>query len=216
MPFRTDEDTKFWKKALQNATEQYQACKTRLDALDVERTEIQEEMQRLEKLIAHVEPFTTEYGFDVMERFVMEYEPPPESTLSDAIRIVLYQAQRYMTPIEIRDVLEASKYDLTRHPNPLASIHGILKRWDESGDVAMVQSGNKTAYRLHPHDRGVTGSVRVRKTANWYKTLTEAQDGVAGGLRYKIGPRLEDTETQPVKDPNRRYQVRPREVPKKD
>lgn len=171
MTLRTDKDIEFWKEALKNATEHYEACRIKIDSLDTERAEIAAEMQRLQQLIHHIEPFTSEHHYDALEKFLTEFVPDPDAGLANATRQVLYQTQRYMTPIEIRNVLDASKYDLTQHSNALASIHGILKRFEQSGEVSMVQSGSKAAYKIHPADRGVTGTVKVA-VPRWRKVPT--------------------------------------------
>src|SRR6266852_4199010 len=182
MPFRTDEDMKFWQEALKNATDKFEACRVRLDGLDGERAEIVAEMQRLEQLMQHIKPFTSGHEADWLEKFLLEFEPEPDSGLADAIRKVLYQTQRYMTPIEIRDILDASKYDLTQHSNPLASIHGILKRFVESGEVTSgVSLGGKGFYKIAPDNRAVTGTVKVA-VPRWRKVPT-AEEAVEGERR---------------------------------
>lgn len=67
--------------------------------------------------------------------------------LADAIREVLKVSEQYRTPRGIRDSLRASEYDLTQHPNALASIHGVLKRLAESGEVEQLNFKGKTYYR---------------------------------------------------------------------
>ena len=145
---RLDKDIEVWRAALKTAEEQYEACQTRLNALDVERADLLEEMKRLQQAISAITPLASEHPEDVLSKWLTAYTPDPDSGLADAIREVLNTSQRYMTAIEIRDVLEASKYDLTQHSNPLASIHGILKRFEDSGEVSMVAIGSKSSYRI--------------------------------------------------------------------
>src|SRR5688572_1103345 len=128
---RLDKDVEVWRAALKTAEEQYEACQTRLNALDGERVELLEEMKRLQQAISAITPLAAEHPEDALNKFLTEYTPDADSGLADAIREVLNTSQRYMTAIEIRDVLEASRYDLAQHSNALASIHGILKRFDE-------------------------------------------------------------------------------------
>jgi len=146
---RSPKDLEVWKAALRTAHERREACRTKLNALDAERAEYAAEIMQLELLINHLTPFTTEHPMDELDRFLEEFVPDADSGgLADACRKVLSNAKRYMTPVEIRDVLEASKYDLTQHNNPLASIHGILKRFEESGEAWTLPNGNKTSYKL--------------------------------------------------------------------
>lgn len=67
--------------------------------------------------------------------------------LADACREVLKSKARFMTPIEIRDTLASQGYELAKYTNPLASIHGVLKRFEASGIVYSTEIGNKATYR---------------------------------------------------------------------
>lgn len=95
--------------------------------------------------------------------------------LAEACREVLRRVNQFRTARGVRDTLEASGYDLKQHNNPLASIHGVLKRLAESGDVEPHESNGTTRYRWK--DRGVTGSVKIRtdtfaKSADALKPIT--------------------------------------------
>jgi hypothetical protein len=147
---RSEQDVKYWQAAFKTAEEQYEAHRVHLDALDTERAEVVHEMQQLERLMESITPFTTVHHMDGLNQFIMDYTPDPEGGLADACRVVLRQANRYMTAIELRDALEASKYDLSQHSNALASIHSVLKRFEESGEVSMVVNRNKPAYKMKP------------------------------------------------------------------
>ncbi len=53
-----------------------------------------------------------------------------------------------MSPIEIRGALEQGGYDLSQHANALASIHGVLKRLAEGGEVeSLPHEVRGTLYR---------------------------------------------------------------------
>jgi hypothetical protein len=162
-----ERDKEYWIDALKNAHERLGARRIRLDALDVERGELTNEILQLEKLIQSIEPFTTDRPLDVINKICEEFTIEPDEGLADACRRVLHTTQRYMTPQEIRDILEASNYDLKQHNNPLASIHGILKRFDQSGEVSSMSHGSKTVYRIHPSNRAVIGSIPLRASASF-------------------------------------------------
>lgn len=70
--------------------------------------------------------------------------------LADACREVLKDADNNMTARAIRDSLELSGYKLKQHANALASIHGVLKRMFESGELEQLEAGGKTFYRRKP------------------------------------------------------------------
>ena len=62
--------------------------------------------------------------------------PPYEGQMADAIRAIL-SISGMITAKEIRDSLKAMGYDLQKHSNALAAVHGVLKRLVESqGGVA--------------------------------------------------------------------------------
>lgn len=71
--------------------------------------------------------------------------------LTDAVRVVLRGAAQGMTPIEIRDRLEAIGFDLTNYKNSLAAIHTVVRRLNESKEVIFVElAGGKFACELRP------------------------------------------------------------------
>ena len=59
--------------------------------------------------------------------------------LTDACRVVLKNAGRAMTPMDVRDRLEAIGFDLTKYTNSLAAVHTVLKRLNESKEVLFVK-----------------------------------------------------------------------------
>jgi len=86
-----------------------------------------------------------------MALVALESEEPPEfeGKLADAIRAVLKNnPQRSMSPVEVRDSLTAIGYETSKHKNPLASIHSVLKRLVESGDANSKEAkdGSGTRY----------------------------------------------------------------------
>jgi hypothetical protein len=67
-------------------------------------------------------------------------------TLTDACRAALKNAGRPLAPMQVRDIIVALGYDLSQHKsNPLASIHSVLKRLAESGDVEQLTTHTTTA-----------------------------------------------------------------------
>lgn len=67
--------------------------------------------------------------------------------LTDACRAVLRNAGKPMTPLEVRDRLAAVGFDLSRYSNVLASIHTVLKRLNQSGELRFVaRAPGKHAY----------------------------------------------------------------------
>ena len=58
--------------------------------------------------------------------------------LTDAIRLVLRGAGVPMTPLEVRDRLQAIGFDVSKYTNDLAAVHTILKRLNHSGELRFV------------------------------------------------------------------------------
>lgn len=139
----------FWKDALKTAQEQLEALRVRLDSLDAEREEIVNEIVQFEEAIKSLTPLTSERSLEKINAFLIENAT--ELNLADACREVLKKNDRYMTPIEIRNTLDASNFDLTNYSNPLASIHGVLKRMAESGEIEKHEKDGTTLYRLKRH-----------------------------------------------------------------
>ena len=71
--------------------------------------------------------------------------------LTDACRVVLKGAGTPMTPMEVRDRLDAIGFDLSKYSNSLAAIHTVLKRLNEGGEVLFVERpGGKFACEWRP------------------------------------------------------------------
>jgi hypothetical protein len=68
--------------------------------------------------------------------------------LTDACRLVLRGVGHPMTPVEVRDRLEAIGFDLSKYTSSLAAIHTVLKRLADAGEVrfAAVVGSGKFAY----------------------------------------------------------------------
>jgi hypothetical protein len=67
--------------------------------------------------------------------------------LTDACRVVLKAAGHPLTATEVRAQLDAMGFDLARYSNDLASIHTVLKRVNQAGEVQFVpRPYDKPAY----------------------------------------------------------------------
>ena len=176
----TKPDKNYWLGVKANAAKQLAERRVRYNALEIRRDELASEIVQLEQLIKSIAPLASESlltgPLEALDAFLDDFAP--DGNLADACRLVLSQSQRFMTPIEIRNILEASKYDLTQHPNPLASIHGILKRFEESGEVTMVAIGDKASYRIaarRPQRRGGLASLRTVPTEEDAQAWVESE-----------------------------------------
>jgi hypothetical protein len=71
---------------------------------------------------------------------------PPGFT--DSVRQVLRNIpSRALTAKRVRDLLRDAGFDLSSYTNPLASIHTILRRLAERGEVAVSDAAGEVQYR---------------------------------------------------------------------
>ncbi len=71
---------------------------------------------------------------------------PPGFT--DSVRNVLRNVpSQALTAKKVRDLLRGVGFDLSSYTNPLASIHTILKRLAERGEVEVSESNGEVRYR---------------------------------------------------------------------
>jgi hypothetical protein len=59
----------------------------------------------------------------------------PSGGMTDCVRAILKKAVEPVTASEIRESLEAIGFDMNSYSNPLATIHTVLRRLTESGEV---------------------------------------------------------------------------------
>jgi len=71
---------------------------------------------------------------------------PPGFT--DSVRNVLRNVpSQALTAKKVRDLLRCAGFDLSSYTNPMASIHTILKRLAERGEVEVSESSGEIRYR---------------------------------------------------------------------
>jgi len=63
------------------------------------------------------------------------YTPTVPYGLTEACKTSLRCAGAPMTPVEVRDRLLSTGFDIARYSNPLAAIHTVLRRLTASGEV---------------------------------------------------------------------------------
>ena len=138
-----------YKRALDAAVREYEKVAAEHAALETRLAQLKQTIATLTKLCG--------------------YEPTVQLGLTDACRMVLRNAGRPLTALEVRDRLIAVGVDLDRYSNGLASIHTVLKRMHESGEIAERDRDEdlqaKAAYAYVPD---VVAS-RVGKLRPWPK-----------------------------------------------
>jgi hypothetical protein len=134
----------YWKDVYHESQRELELLRAERDERKAELQELNEDILRIEELARHLLPFAS----DIAESpTVVVAEGLAKMKLADACREVLKQTAHFRTAKDVRDSLEAGGYDLKQHNNALASIHGILKRFQEAGAVEQLESGGKTRYR---------------------------------------------------------------------
>jgi hypothetical protein len=98
------------------------------------------------------------------------YEPTVPLGLTDACRLVLRNSSDPLTAVELRHRLASIGVDLDRHANPLASIHTVLRRLQETGELVERdrddERSSRTAYSFAVPGLGVaTVGPGTRKIA---------------------------------------------------
>jgi hypothetical protein len=125
-----------YKQALDAAIREY-------EALGAQRREIDERLEQLAQTIG------------TLNR-LCGYVSTVQWGLTDACRLVLKNAGRAMTPLEVRDRLAAIGFDLDRYTNSLAAVHTVLKRLNQSQEILFVEhSSGKFACEWRPTLRPV-------------------------------------------------------------
>ena len=111
--FRVSNDD--YKRALDAAVREYERATAEHAALETRLAQLKQSIATLTKLCG--------------------YEPTVQFGLTEACRMVLRNAKRPLTAPDVRDRLVAIGLDMDRYSNPLASIHSVLKRMHEAGEV---------------------------------------------------------------------------------
>jgi hypothetical protein len=110
--------------------EQYRAA---LDAARQEYEELSRQRQDIDKRLAQLAQ-----TMGTLNR-LCGFVPTVFWGLTDACRVVLKGAGHPLTPIEVRDRLEAMGFDLSKYSSSLAAIHTVLKRLHEARELRYVE-----------------------------------------------------------------------------
>ena len=130
-----------YRRALETATREF-------EALAQKRAEIDTRLAQLTQTIAGL-------------MRLCGYTPTVPLGLTDACRLVLRAAAHPLTVAEIRAMLDATGFDLSKYSNDLAAIHTILKRLTQTGEVHFIaRTYGKPAYQWKQPPRTVVMSQR--------------------------------------------------------
>lgn len=139
-------DTEYFQAVYEKVLEQLSEKRAYKDELETKLDETKSEIVQLEQLLNAAAPFVSAAKIKVFT--VPIVDDVKNLSLTEAVRKVLKQSKEYRTARGVRDSLQASGYDLKgQHNNPLASIHGVLKRLSDSGEVEQAEINGKTRFR---------------------------------------------------------------------
>ena len=119
----TSED---YRAALAAAVQEYEALGEQRRAIDARLAQLAQTIGTLSRLIG--------------------LTPTVPLSITDAVRLAM-RAGVPLTPLEVRERLQAIGVDLSVYSNDQAVIHTVLKRLNESGELRLIpRAGGKHAY----------------------------------------------------------------------
>jgi len=140
------------------------AAKKELSALKEERQKIDGRIAKLEQTVKSLSAICEEQQSEIPPDLAIPADLASEDGsgmgLTDAIRkIFASRIGRELTPVEVRDLLEASGMDLSKYSSQMVPIHNTLKRLYDQGELARSKD-EPTRYRW------VSPWIRMMHTMN--------------------------------------------------
>jgi hypothetical protein len=86
------------------------------------------------------------------------FTPTVPFGLTEACRLVLRNARRPLTAVEVRERLTTMGFDHEKYANGLAAIHTVLKRLEDAGEAALTPADETTRQAYEFLDLGVVAS----------------------------------------------------------
>src|SRR5207249_11049436 len=85
---------------------------------------------------------------ELLRRIGIETDDISALNITEGVRTVLRSnPNSHFTATDIRLQVKANGFDLSKHTNPLATIHMVLKRIEQQGDAISWEIEGKTAYQ---------------------------------------------------------------------
>ena len=114
-----------------------------------QRQRIDGEIGRLQAVIANLQNLCAERDRKSLQvRVDRVIKKNLTKGITEEIRVILKEKFFPMTAGELKQTLEARKYDLSRYANSVAVLHTVLKRLVQGGEVKVIpQKRGKKAYQ---------------------------------------------------------------------
>lgn len=149
-----------WKQVVEDA-------RAEIEALEIRREDIEKRIAQLKRVVLAGEPLSQPEYTGLADTLVRELEA---QGITDACREALRGSGKFMSPLEVRALLEAKGLDLSKQKNAMASIHTVLKRLKEKGEViSRTGTDGGTLYRSRP--RSAPHRVRRRTLSLGLRTI---------------------------------------------
>jgi len=129
---------KFYKQAFDGAIKELSDLMNEREELDNRREILNERIVQVRNGVLGLSSLAGENPQDIEKQYPELFPDliPSDIGLTDAVRKSLQKfPDRFLTPMTVRKVLQATGYDTDRYKNILASIHTVLKRLVESEEV---------------------------------------------------------------------------------
>ncbi|MDT4954129.1 MAG: hypothetical protein QOJ02_2267 [Acidobacteriota bacterium] len=140
-----------YKKAFDEAVEELSKVMSQREELEIELEQVDQRIKKLSRSIHGLGELFDPYAVAKLTEKRPELFPrrtvTKDAGFTDAIRKVLMESLgTAYTAIEVRDALERDGFDISKYKNVLASIHAILKRLVNQGQVETNSDEGKVEY----------------------------------------------------------------------
>jgi hypothetical protein len=140
--------------------------------LNMQMAAVDQEIAKLRPKIIGLAALSDEPPKD--ELFDLFIQETAGKGLTDSIKDALMGADDFMTPIQVRDALIRTGYEITgKYANPLAVIHNLLKRLAASKKLITRTAGSGTEYKWNPNPPLTRRQARLLKERRpeWFKHM---------------------------------------------
>src|SRR5438270_10894331 len=126
-----------YKKAFKDGVEEFYRLSSRRDELTAELEAVEDRMERVRQGTIALARLADMNFAEIQEAHPDLFDGQPDLRLgiTDAVREVLKSAATTLPPIEIRNRVFQISPAVAGHKSPMASIHAVLRRLIESGEV---------------------------------------------------------------------------------